>query len=106
MVKFTFDHTQEDYLDACGVKETQLEVLFDKVNEVGQSCNSASEVVEKLASSFTKTELAFLINHMQSQLRQMEQSNPLDMLREIWDASSQRDEPGMPGMPLGEPGEA
>ena len=102
MVDFTFNHINKDLLDACGVSEEQIEGLFDKMNEVGQTCTSQSECVEKMASNFTPEELSFVINHLQAQVRHLEQSSPIDFLREMLQTSKEDDD--LP--PLSKGGEA
>jgi hypothetical protein len=81
MIEFKFDHTQGDVLDACGVKAEQIESLFEKINDLGQEYDASSEIVEKLGTNFTSTELAFIVNHLQLQMR--DAKDPLTMLRDM-----------------------
>ena len=92
MVDFTFDHRNNDIFKACGVKEEQIEELFDKMNEVGQTCTSQSECIEKVAENFSRTELSFVINHLQSQVRHLQENNPMSMLREMFGGGDDDDD--------------
>jgi hypothetical protein len=85
MIDFKFNHNKNNILDACGTTEEKVEALFDKINEVGNTCTSASEAIEKIGETFTSTELAFVLNHVQVQVRMDEEleENPVEIIKHL-----------------------
>jgi len=73
-LEFKFDHTKKSLLEACGINKEQVEQLYKKVNEVGMSCNSMSEAIEKMSKKFTPLELAFVMNHQNQNAKPQDSS--------------------------------
>jgi len=91
-VQFKFDHSQENVFEACGINEEQVEKLYDRVNEIGNSCGSMSEAIEKMAKKLTPLELSFIMNHNNSQQGRERSSIQKFMESMMLDISSEKQE--------------